>query len=83
MTCHDCGQLATCPICEACEHHCNVGGSGACAAASWNQDNAREAMAELVQESRRRTCFVCGGLEADDDPHVACPKQLSRGGRET
>lgn len=79
MRCHECDRLVTCPICEACEHHCNVGGSGACAAASWNEERAREAMADLIQEGGRRTCFVCGGLEGDDDPHTVCRARCATG----
>ena len=37
-------------------------------------------MAELIQEGGRRTCFVCGGLEADDDPHPLCKPDLDREG---
>jgi hypothetical protein len=44
----------------------------ACAKTSWNEERAREAMAKPIAEGVRRTCMVCGGLEADDDPHQGC-----------
>lgn len=29
-------------------------------------------MADLIQEVGRRACFVCSGLEGDDDSHTVC-----------
>lgn len=55
-----------------------MGGSGACAAASWSESRAREAMDQLIAAGGRTTCIVCRGLEAQDDPHVDCRRSMMK-----
>jgi len=59
-----CGDKVTCAVCEHCEAHCLVGGSGACATAAWPRDKVEQAVGKLASENGFQRCGGCGGLEA-------------------